>query len=352
MFDVADCDLKFHSMSRYSMMIEISPKARKCTGALALLAILTLSGCASSGAQKAANSASNLFKQDGYERLLERQRASEAPELTSADKLPAMTDAERERQGDSYFEQGRPEMAFLQYTKVLKNHPDNANLLCKRGMVFLSRGLMEDAAKDFEAALAKDPSLGLAHQGMGEVLFKKRKYAEAKQQFQQAVNGDPNLWMSLNFMGLIEDYELRPETAVEYYKSAIAIKPNEASLYNNLGVSYSMTGQSEEAVDAFSRGLRIAPKDPKIGNNMGMVLCKLGRYAEALEAFEKSTDEAQAYNNLGCFFMQENQYDKAMQAFEKAIKLRSGDYPQANDNLKRTEAALHAAMTTGGSKKQ
>lgn len=311
-----------------------------------VLPVLVAGGCGGKGAQDPSGSMGGLFKQDRYEKLMKRQDASTPPELDVAGKLPEMTEADHERLGDRYFTEGKLEMAFLQYSRVLQKQPENPMVLCKRGMIFLARSKSDLAMKDFQAVLAKDPAHALAHQGMGQAFFRMKNYAEAEKHFQQAVKGNPRLWVSYNFLGIIYDYQDRHTQAVESYKAAIGARQDEAPLFNNLGVSYALMGDNEKAVDAFRQGLNLSPRDRKIGNNLGMVLCKLGRHFEALEAFKTAGDEAQAYNNLGCFYLEEGELEKAMRAFEKAIELRQDNYAQARDNLRKAETALQA--TSGG----
>lgn len=299
-----------------------------------------ISGCASQNLQ---NSGLNIFKEDGYGKLLERQQASMSDELTSAEKkLPEMTAADYERLGDVHSQQGKFDLAFLQYTKALQKKPDSPEVLYKRGVIFLRRGMNDTAIKDFQTILSKDSSHALAHQGMGQAYFKMRNYPEAEKQFQLAIKSNPKLWVSYNFLGVLYDYQQRPADAIAQYKSAIAVRPGDAALYNNLGVSYSLMGDYEKAVQAFGEGLSVNPRDAKLTNNLGMVLCRLGRHLEAVEAFRNSGDEAQAYNNVGCFFLRDGEYEKAVRAFERAIQLRAGYYAQANENLRKAETALHA----------
>ncbi len=307
-----------------------------------------VSGCAGKGAQDLSGSMGSLFKQDRYEKLLERQQASMPPELDAAKKLPEMTEADHERLGDRYYTEGKLEMAFLQYSKVLQKKPDDAMVLCKRGMIFLRKGMNDSAMKDFQTVLGKDSAHALAHQGMGQALFKMKNYGEAEKHVQQAVKSNPRLWVSYNFLGIMYDYQEQHQKAVDSYKAAINAKSDEAPLFNNLGVSYSLMGDNEKAVEAFRQGLSISPRDRKIGNNLGMVLCKLGRHVEALEAFKTSGDEAQAYNNLGCFYLEGGEFDKAIRAFERAIQLRQDHYAQAKDNLRKAETALQAAAGASG----
>lgn len=303
---------------------------------LAVLLSLGIGGCASKGPQ---NSASNIFGQSGYEKLIERQQAS-MPEELNPKKIPKMTEADFELLGDKYFEEGKLELAFLQYSKVIEAKRDSANALYKRGLIYLKKEMNEPAVSEFKAILSKDPSNALGHQGMGQVLYKMRDYQKAQNHFQQAVKTDSKLWVSHTFLGILYNYQQQPANAIEHYNAAIALKPNQAILYNNLGISYSLMGDYDKAVECFSRELQLNPKDGKTGNNLGMVLSKLGRHHEAMEAFKIGGDEAQAFNNLGSFYLQEGNYAKAIGAFERAIELRSSYYPQANENLKKAEASL------------
>jgi tetratricopeptide (TPR) repeat protein len=319
---------------------------RISVGLVAALCLASVTGCAGK------NSTGNIFGQDAnqkaYEKMLERQQARASDELAAAKKLPAMTDADYERLGDSYFQQGNMEMAYLQYVKVLRKKSDNPQVLYKVGALFLARGLNQDAMQYFQAILAKDSGNALAHQGMGQVLFKEKNYPEAEKHFQAAVKSNPKLWTSYNYLGIMYDYQQRSDLAVDQYKAAIAQMPDDHNLYNNLGVSYSLIGRHDEAIDAFRRGLRTrtGQKDAKLSNNLGIVLCKAGRFQEALDAFRNAGDEAQAHNNLGSFYLQAGDYDAAIRSFERAVQLRGSYYAQASENLRKAQMALQAQSSS------
>jgi len=76
--------------------------------------------------------------QNDYSKLIEQQKKI-PEELVSPQKLPEMTDAEYERLGDNYFQQGNYEKAFIQYDKLLQKNPDQPRLVYKRGMFSLRK---------------------------------------------------------------------------------------------------------------------------------------------------------------------------------------------------------------------
>ena len=307
---------------------------------LLLLALVLLGGCATQGNQNFQTPVSNLFQQDGYEKMLRRQMAAIPPEPEAVRRLPDMTADDYERLGDNYFRQGKLELAFLQYGKVIQANPENVNVLAKRGFIYFNRGMNDFATNDFNAVLEREPGHALAHQGMGMVHLRMRNHRAAEEHLRRSVQSNPGLWLAHNFLGIVHDHLGKHEKAVESYRTAISIKPDQSSLYNNLGVSLAFLGRDEEAAEAFRRGLGFHPVDPRLGNNLGMVLCKLGRYHEAIDAFRRAGDEAQAYNNLGVYLLEEGSYAEAARAFQQAIELRGSHYAKARDNLRRAEIEM------------
>lgn len=281
------------------------------------------------------------IKSKDYAALAEKQRAAAIPdEITRGGRLPDLTDADYERLGDNLLLSGDPVKAFLQYDRVLRSQPANVQVRCKRGRVFLARGMVDDALKDFEEAAKKDPKYAPAYEGMGQALFKKKRYDEAERAFRQALQLNDRLWLARSYLGVVYNYRGKPELAVPEHQAAITIRPEDGTLYNNLGISYSLMGNDEAAAAAFQDALARSPSDERISNNLGLTLCRLGRYVEALEAFRRSGDEARAYNNLGAALMQLGEYDRAVRAFEIAVSRRSGYYAQAAENLKQARAAV------------
>ncbi len=292
-------------------------------------------GCAS----KNARTGSLRLQGNDYEKLLQRQTAKSSLEAPTPDKLPAMTDAEHERLGDTYFRQGNLERAFVHYEKALRMNPNKTLIRHKQGVIFLARGGNQEAIEAFQEVLKKEPHHALAHEGTGQAFFRMGRFPDAKRHFQQALKGNPKLWKAHNLLGIIHDYERRPEAAIEGYQAAIALKQDEGLLYNNLGISYSLMGEYGKAAVAFKEALKTSPSHRKIHNNLGLVLSKLGKYEEALEAFRRGGDEAQAYNNLGCIYLYQGEHQKAIRSFEKAMELAPTFYAKANENLKRAKTA-------------
>jgi len=279
---------------------------------------------------------------NSYEKLLEtqmeRDKAIARTEKVSPEKLPKMTDADHERSGDAHFQQGKLGRAYVQYTKALHLNPKNTRVRYKMGLLFLTKGLNEEAIKEFQVVLEKEPDHALAHEAMGLAWFQARQPEAAERNLQQALALDSKLWKAHTFLGIIYNHRNLPDVAIREHKAAIGLAPSKKILYNNLGISYALMGEYDNALKAFETALRGGGSNARVYNNLGLVLSRLGRYEEALEAFRRGGNAAQAYNNLGCVYLHQGDYDKAIWSLEKAMEIAPTFYTTASENLKKARS--------------
>jgi tetratricopeptide (TPR) repeat protein len=280
------------------------------------------------------------YKVEGAESNAEMQISSKFDDELFSKKLPAMTADEYEMMGDSLLSKGNLHLAFLQYERSLECNPLNIRVEYKKGLTLLAGEKSDDAIKQFNIVLQKNPAHAAAYEGLGRAFFQKKNYRTAEQHFRKALELDLKLWKSHNFLGNIYDYQAKYEKAIHEYKNALTLKPKNGVLYNNLGVSYSLARKHLKAVDAFSKALSVKYTKSKVYNNLGLALANLGRYAEALESFKKGAGEARAYNNLGCIYLSKGMIKEAVHSFEKAIEVDPVFYAKASENLNRAKISL------------
>jgi Flp pilus assembly protein TadD len=251
--------------------------------------------------------------------------------------LPEITGDEYEQLGDGLLNKGKLYLAFVQYEKSLKLKPDNIRVEYKKGLALLLAEKSDDAIRQFELVLKKDPKFDLAYEGLGRAYFQNKDFLQAERNFQKAVGLNHKLWKSYNYLGNIYDNKKDYEKAILEYTSAISIQPGQGMLYNNLGVSCLLAGHNQEAVDAFGKAIAKNYRESRVFNNLGLAYANLGRYDEALEAFRRAGGEAHAYNNMGCIYLEKGQYPEAVRSFENAIAVEPSFYAKAADNLKRAK---------------
>ena len=309
--------------------------------AMTVLSFLFLSGCSWW------NKDQGPLQGDGYRKMLELQKAKAAamnPEIDAVKKLKEPDAAEMERLGDQYIRQGNPNMAFVYYDKAIGMDPKRSAVFYKRGLLLLSRGMLNEADAEFDAILKNDANYALAHEGKGRVALARGNLEESQEQFIRALRLKEDLWQAYSFLGIISDRKQKFDVAIGYYHKAIAINPKSGDLFNNLGMSYTLAGEYEKALQAYVTAAELKQdKKNRIYANMGIALGKLGRYDEALKVFKMAGDEASAYNNLGCIYLAEEKYAEAIAAFQKAMEVNPKYYVKARENMLRAEAMMKGA---------
>lgn len=174
----------------------------------------------------------------------------------------------------------------------------------------------------------------------------KGKHEEAIKQFQMALQKDPE---QSNIMGNMADsYSKlgRNDEALETYRKAIAVSPTSPALYNNMGTLLSKMGKGAESQEAFKKAAEL---DPSARNyyNIGATLVNSGKALEAAEYFKKSiaTDANydEAYYQLGmCLSGSQETMPDAIKALEKYAQI--GKKPDQVEVAKQTIAALQQAL--------
>ena len=310
-------------------------------GTLALLvAAALLAGCASTETKDTA-------VRDEHRRMMSMQKNAEAASAASAPlkELPEMDARALEQVGDNYVRQNNPSMAFVQYDKALAKDPKLESARYKRGMLLLSRGMNDEALKEFEDILARNPKSALALEGRGRVHMGKNHYHAAMADFDGALASDPKRWQVHALRGYLHDQRKDHDRAIGEYEKAIGLQPESSLLFNNLGMSRYLKGDLRGAAEAYTRAIQLDVNNRRAYNNLGLVLYRLGHDDDALLAFRHGGDEAAAYNNMGCLYMADKKYEKAKAAFEKAIGLRATYFAKAQENLKKVESAITTRPT-------
>jgi Flp pilus assembly protein TadD len=301
--------------------------------ALALMVFL-LVGCGSSkGFRLAVETGGNADQKNMGEAA--EQQAFFVSDDTKA--LPEISSEECEQLGDGLLNKGNLYSAYVQYEKSLKLKPDNIRVEYKKGLTLLLGEKNDDAIRQFEMVLKKEPKFDLANEGMGRAYFQKKDFLLAERHFKKAIDQNHKLWMSYNFLGNIYDKKKEYEKAILEYTSAIAVKPDQGLLYNNLGVSCLLAGHNQAAIDAFGKAVEKNYRESRVFNNMAVAYANLGHYDDATDAFRKAGGEAHAYNNMGCIYLEKGNYTEAVRCFEKAIAIEPSFYAKASDNLKKAK---------------
>jgi Flp pilus assembly protein TadD len=107
----------------------------------------------------------------------------------------------------------------------------------------LAAGQTEAALKQVRAALDADPLFGPAHNNLGTIYFRQRKYYDAAWEFQYAAN----------------------------------LQPEKAAPRNNLGMVFEMVGRLDDAALAYEEARKLDPVSTEIAGNLARIRVRTHR---------------------------------------------------------------------------
>ena len=155
---------------------------------------------------------------------------------------------------------GDAHAALIQYRKALELEPKLRGLHYELGEAILqdsrAAAALENAEKEFRAALAENPADTRAEYRLGTICLLQRDY----------------------------------RTAVQHYSRALQLQPDNAYAQQELGAAWIKLGEPEKALEPLLIATRLDPLYPTAHYRLGTLYRQLGREAEArreLEVFEK-----------------------------------------------------------------
>jgi Flp pilus assembly protein TadD len=177
--------------------------------------------------------------------------------------------------------------------------------------------------------LAND--LAVAHNCLGIVSDGTGAYQQAADEFQRAVALDPSSDDALLGLAYADDKLGKPGEAEGYFKRAIALHPQYWEGYARLGTFYFAAARYREAEEQFQRLTMLVPEGEIGYSNLGAAYLAEGRYPEAVSQFQRAIElqpSAVAYSNLGSTLLFQHRFDEAARAYETAVRQKDAEYWQ------------------------
>ena len=197
------------------------------------------------------------------------------------------------------------------------------------GITYNGTGKYEEAAKEFQDALAKDPRSDDACRGLARAYQGLDQLEAAEQTYQKAIELRPQYWGNYNDLGVFYIVQGRYEQAIPMFQRVTELTPDNRWGYTNLGLAYYNLGQLDQAAAMYRRTLDLRP-DASAYSNLGVVYFYTDHIQESAQMFEKATElEPQNYLDRGnladAYRWIPGQRDRAKPNYLQAIQLAEKD---------------------------
>ena len=161
--------------------------------------------------------------------------------------------------------------------------------LQKHAETLLGQGRYEDAIDAFGAILESDPGFAPAYAGIGNALFRMRRYQDALPALRQALLLQPDhpaAGALYRLMGRSEQELGRPDEALPHYERALEIDPDDARAIELLARLQFVRERYLESFALFQTLVELDPDNADWHANLGATLYHLGRVEDAIHSFE------------------------------------------------------------------
>jgi tetratricopeptide (TPR) repeat protein len=157
---------------------------------------------------------------------------------------------------------------------------------------------------------------------------------EAIKQYTEALRLNPRQQAALFRLAVLQTQLKQYPEAIQTWKGYVNATNESAAAYGNLGFCYELAGQSNEAEAAYLRGISRDPKEQTCRVNYGLMLAARADTEGALEQFQTVLSSAEAHYNIGSVFEQQGHKEQAKVEYRKALALN----PNLADAQKRLDA--------------
>ena len=236
--------------------------------------------------------------------------------------------------GVAFYRSGMMEDAVREFEEVLERDPKHSRALFRLGLIALHAGRLTEALEHFDR-MSEDARRSYAVlRNRALALEQLNRFPEALEELdgaEEARSGDPALSLARGIVRLKSGDVAGSMDALRAYRTAPSLKKPSALYYAYTGLAAALAGELDYAVQVGREGLTHYPSCGPLLVNAGAVLERRGE-AEAAEglytrALQTQPAPAQAHKNLGDQAWARGDQEAARVHYEKAVKIepRLGD---------------------------
>jgi len=142
----------------------------------------------------------------------------------------------------------------------------------KFGTELLKTGQVNEADKQFDAAIRINPLYSEAHKNKGRALIEQGRYDEAIAVFSDLLQARAD-WADVHYyMGVAYTRKGRLDDALEQFKTTVQQSPDWPEAYHDLASVYLLLGKFDLAIQNYKEALRLEPNYPSAAGNLKIAM--------------------------------------------------------------------------------
>jgi Flp pilus assembly protein TadD len=193
--------------------------------------------------------------------------------------------------GVSSLQKNEVDVAITRFHSAVKINPRLAEARYYLGKAYVMKGLpMEAEAAEYEAAIRLKPDYIDAHQDLGSVYGKMKRFPEAEAQFNKVLKLDPKNATAYNNLGYLYMLQSRWGDAEGAFKKSMEESPEYFHPIHNLARIYLEQGRLREAQSLLEKSLAISPQNAGAHYYLAKIAERRKAKADAVSHWEKAVE--------------------------------------------------------------
>jgi tetratricopeptide (TPR) repeat protein len=227
-------------------------------------------------------------------------------------------------------------------TRAIQVVPNNYLAHASLGAALDERGLTQQAAAEYHAALAIKPDDALALYSLALQAQLRGDAQQAIELYERVISANPNYAIAYNNLGNLLVQQGQLPKAIGVYRAGIARNAEIPQLYHNLAAAQAQQGALDDAIENWKTAVSLNPRYADAEFRLGLALLTVGQESQATQhlrrAVELQPDRADLLANFAWVLAthsssQVRNAAAAITLAEKACELTHNDNPQFLDAL-------------------
>lgn len=225
---------------------------------------------------------------------------------------------------------------------VAADLPASARAHFNYGAALQQEGRLDEAEKQYNAALRFDPNYVKVYVNLGQLFVSKDKLDEAKKNYTKAIELEPQIGEARAGYAYLLERLGQPDQARVEYENAIRLSPKSARLFYTYGAFLDKRGELDAAIAQYQRALQVDPSLADAHSELATALFTKGDMPRAeahyLEAARLDPKRADIHSNFGSLLLREGKTSQAILQYEEALRL-DPKLTEAEENLRVARAS-------------
>ncbi|MCA3307866.1 MAG: tetratricopeptide repeat protein [Roseomonas sp.] len=189
--------------------------------------------------------------------------------------------------GRSFLRSGRGQDAYVIFSALVANNPNDGGFVYGRGRAQFLLGRLDAAMEDYAHARQLDPAAFWIHTGIAQVIRERGDYAKALEEIEKGLASRPDDPTGLTEKGEIMLRLGRSQEALKLVQDALVYDPYSPAAHLLLGRLRLAQYDGRGALEAMTEATRRAPTSMDAHMGLAEALLSIGRTAEAEASLNK-----------------------------------------------------------------